>query len=233
MHRYLLGVGIAVGLALAAGCGGSQSSVTCGQGTVLRGGTCLSAVTCGAGTELVDGKCVVMRDNNQKPADDPVADFQAIVDRACACKDEPCIESAMAELTQLGQKYADADPNDFGESTTQKLGELSQKFAVCAQEIVARSAPSDPPPPDDGFGDPTQPVPAKYVVGVKECDSIVEDYHRCDKLPTEARNAFRQGAENWKQVAESGKDGKKALAEACKQARAATDETLKAFGCKS
>ena len=79
---------------------------------------------------------------------------------------------------------------------------------------------------DEGGGDEAMKT------GVEECDKLIEQYVKCDKLPQQARDAFMQGAEAWKKSIEAGGDAaKSALTDSCKQAGEAAAQSLKAVGC--
>lgn len=77
---------------------------------------------------------------------------------------------------------------------------------------------------------------AAAEIGVPECDAYMKKYMGCveDKVPKETRDQLKQSFDAqkaaWKQAAATD-EGKKALADACKQADAAAKASMSAFGC--
>lgn len=74
-------------------------------------------------------------------------------------------------------------------------------------------------------------------IGVAECDEYVTKYKAClsDKVPAEAKDAMETGmktmVDGWKQAA-STPEGKKGLAEGCKQALASAKTAMASYGCE-
>jgi hypothetical protein len=74
-------------------------------------------------------------------------------------------------------------------------------------------------------------------LGVAECDAYMTKYMKCvdAKAPKEAKDQMKQAFEAqktaWKQAAATA-EGKKALADACKQADSAAKAAMSAYGCE-
>lgn len=69
--------------------------------------------------------------------------------------------------------------------------------------------------------------------GIEACDKLVDMYAKCDKIPKESRDAFLQGAEQWKKAIEAGGDQAKTTIEStCKQTLDQSKESFKAMGCE-
>ncbi len=102
---------------------------------------------------------------------------------------------------------------------------------VCALSVVGCSKKSD----DAKTGGGSASAGAGDI-GVPECDSYVKKYIDCidAKMPAEVKDAtkkaFDQQKDAWKQAASTA-EGKKALADACKQAEEATKQAMSAYGC--
>jgi hypothetical protein len=101
---------------------------------------------------------------------------------------------------------------------------------VCALSVVGCSKKSD----DAGGGSGGAVAAGDF--GVPECDSYMKKYMDCldSKAPAAVKDtmktALTQQKEAWKQAASTA-EGKKALADACKQAEEATKQAMSAYGC--
>ena len=74
-------------------------------------------------------------------------------------------------------------------------------------------------------------------IGVAECDEYVSKYKSClaDKVPAESKDAMEQGmtamVNAWKEAAKTD-EGKKGLAQGCKQALESAKTAMSAYGCE-
>ncbi len=111
----------------------------------------------------------------------------------------------------------------------------AEKKEEAAKPADEGKAPAETPPPAEEKKEEAAPAAGGTAVttGVEECDKLIEQYMKCDKLPQQSRDAFMQGAEAWKKSIEAGGDAAKtALADSCKQAAEASKQALAAVGCE-
>jgi hypothetical protein len=119
-----------------------------------------------------------------------------------------------------GEEKADDKAGEKAEKAVEKTEEAADenKEAAAAGEENKEAA--------------AEAAGAAISTGVKECDDLIEMYVKCDKLPQQSRDAFLQGADQWKKsIAQGGAQAIKAMTESCVQALASTRQALAAVGC--
>jgi hypothetical protein len=99
------------------------------------------------------------------------------------------------------------------------------------------AAKPDEAKPDEAKPDEAKPDEAAAAgdtpsVGIEACDAIIKRYMACEKMPAQAKQAFKGVAGAWKQsVEKGGEEAKAPVTKACEDAAKAQDEGLKAAGC--
>jgi hypothetical protein len=102
--------------------------------------------------------------------------------------------------------------------------------------------PADPAAAPAPAADPAKPAEAQKPaegaaaddakLGIDACDKYLERFAKCDKMPEQAKQAFQQSMAGHKQNIQSGgEEAKKAVTQACEQATAAWEQSLKSMGC--
>jgi hypothetical protein len=151
-------------------------------------------------------------------AEQALADIARYADEVCACKDSGCAQQVTAKFEQeIGEKYQTMSQDDLTEEQNEKLMKTAMRASECQAALLVAEIPTDP---------------KAWRIGVAECDSVIDSYLTCDKLPPQARAAFWQGAQQWKVSLESGgNEARTALIDSCKQVVEATKEALDSVGC--
>ncbi len=73
---------------------------------------------------------------------------------------------------------------------------------------------------------------ATVSTGIEECDELITKYMTCDKISVQSREAFLQGAHQWKRALETGGEAARtAVADSCKAASGTSKQALESAGC--
>jgi hypothetical protein len=138
-----------------------------------------------------------------------------------------CIALTLVLGTAACKKDAEKATEEAAENAEEKAEKAVEKTEEAAEEKKeAAEATEEAKEANKEAG------AAAASTGIEACDQLIDMYAKCDKIPQQSRDAFLQGAEQWKKAIEAGGDQAKTQIEStCKQTLESSKESFKAMGC--
>jgi hypothetical protein len=141
------------------------------------------------------------------------------------------LASSLALALVLGTTACKKDAEKAQEEAAEKAGATAEK-AVEKTEEAAEEKQEAAKANEEAKEAHAQAGAAAAATGIEACDQLMDIYAKCDKIPQQSRDAFLQGAEQWKKAIETGGDAAKTQIEnSCKQTLESSKESFKQMGC--
>jgi hypothetical protein len=183
----------------------------------------------------------------KKGGGDALGKMTEMADDMCKCKDKDCADKVVAKMKTWSDEQAkNADKNataDTNPDDAKKFQEVNTKYSDCMTKAMTGGAPpaGDKPAGDKPAGDkpaegdkkPEGDKPAMAGGDLPaECNdykAAIEKLASCDKLPQASKDALKTSYETmsagWKDFGTMPAEAKKSIADGCKQAADAVNQT--------